>query len=235
MFGRTGERNCALHRSLLLVAVVLGALATANAWAEPARAQLVGYAGQVSTSITGQYPVGFRFFDGKGTLVYEETVTADVQQGRIQVYVGSRRGDMTDVLRASRRMEVSFQGRGLESLPVIHTTRSALTKTVNESSPMRAVWFAESESASENAPESLCRIVRSGFFSIPFTHTTVGTGTPSCNSDELAVSGGYNMATTPSQGVIVFGLFAYFANSWQVNYEVRNNPATMELMTICCP
>ncbi|HWN71790.1 MAG TPA: hypothetical protein VNM90_29330 [Haliangium sp.] len=224
-----------MRRSLLLVAVALGALVTSNAWAEPARAQLVGYAGQVSTSITGQYPVGFRFFDGKGAPVYEETVTANVQQGRIQVYVGSRRGDMTDVLRASRRMEVSFQGRRLESLPVIHTTRSELVDTVNDSSPMRAVWFAEGESTSEIEPEGLCRLVRSGFFTIPFTNTTVGVGTPSCNPGERAVSGGYNMVITPSQGVIVFGVFAYFANSWQINYEVRSTPATMELMTICCP
>lgn len=221
--------------SVCLTAALLVALATWDAWAEPAHAQLVGYGGQVSASITGRRPVDFRFFDGQGNLVYQETVAADIAEGRMLVYVGSARGDMTDVLRKSRRMDVSLQGKQLESLPVIRTTRSELERTASDSSPMRAVWFTERDPGSEDATESLCRIVGSGVFTIPFTGTTVAVGTPGCGPGEFAVSAGYSFFTRPTQGVVVMGVISYFTTHWQVNYEVKRTPATLELATICCP
>lgn len=236
MNGRAGKRNCAGSRSLLMATVVLGALATSNAWAEPAHVRLVGYAGQVNTGINGQHPIGFRFFDDvdRGALVYEETLTADVRQGRILVYVGRRRGDMTEVLRQSRRMEVYFQGRKLESLPVIRTTRAELTRTWNDSSPIRAIWLAEDEIATEYEPAASCRLLTSGIFTAPFTHQVSSALTPGCAASEFAISAGYNFLTRPSQGVIAMSLFFVAPTNWQLNFEVRSIPATLEVSTLCC-
>ena len=230
----TGKRNYALCGSSFMVAALVVATAGSSAWADTGHARLVAYAGQVSASISGEYPVGFRFIDANGNLVYEETVTADVRQGRIIVYAGRARGDMTGVLQQSGRMDVSFQGTALESLPVIHTTRADLAQATGKSSPMRAVWLVDDEGTSEHAAESQCRIVRSGFVTVPFTNTTVGAASPGCAAGELAVSGGYSLLTTPSQGVMAMGLFSYFTTNWQMNYEVKNIPATLELTNVCC-
>jgi hypothetical protein len=201
-------------------------------------AQQVSYAGQVDAAITGQYPVTFRFYSADERLVYEETVAANVRQGRFQVFAGSERGDLMDVLRESQRMELFFEGERLDALSVVFAKREDIFNNREKYSKLRAVIIAEDDNGGATiAPQSVsafCRIVQSGFFTIPSTNTTVGVTTPGCASNEFAVSGGYVFLTTPTQGVVVFGLFPPARTNWQVNYEVAGTPATLQNYTGGC-
>jgi hypothetical protein len=198
--------------------------------------QQIGYAGQVGQTVTGQYPVTFRLFGAGDKLVYEETVKADIRQGRFQVNVGSVRGDLRSVLKDSKQMKVFFEGNLLDSLSVIHTTRDELQNNPKQYSGTRSVIFTDEASGPVAAPQAIagtCAILQTGFFTIPFTNTTVGVTTPGCGAS-VAVSGGYSFLTTPSQGVIVFGLFPVVISNWQVNYQVGATPALLQTSTVCC-
>jgi hypothetical protein len=198
--------------------------------------QQVGYAGQVSATRTGPYPVTFRIYGAGDKLVYEETIKADMRQGQFQVYVGGARGDLRSVLKDSQQMKVFFEGNLIDSLAVVHTSQDNLLNNSKQYAGTRAVIIADDAVGPVAAPQAIagtCFIVNSGFFTVPFTNTTVGTSTPGCGAN-VAVSGGYSFLTTPSQGVIAFGLFPVVITNWQVNYQVGATPATLQTSTVCC-
>jgi hypothetical protein len=231
------------QRKILRLAIVAlatafcGHAATAQAGGANAKIlQQVGYAGQVSQTVTGQFPVTVRLFNTGDALVYEETITADIQKGRFQIYVGGGQADLRSVLKDSQQMKVFFAGNLLDSLPVVHASQVDVLNNMKQYSGIHAVVVTDTN-ASGVVPQALagtCSILQSGFFTIPFTNTTVGTTTPSCGAS-VAVSGGYFFITTPAQGVIPFGLLPPALTNWQVNYQVGATAATVQTYTVCCP
>ncbi len=239
------------HRILAVSAIALAAaVCGAGGWLAQPRAahaapvstgkmpvyQQVGYAGQVSAALTGQYPVTFRIYNAGDKLVYEETIAAAIRNGQFQVYVGGPRGDLRSVLKDSQQMKVFFEGNLIDSLAVVHTTQASLLNDPKQFAGTRSVILADDAVGPVAAPQAIagtCFIVNSGFFTVPFTNTTVGTSTPGCGAS-VAVSGGYSFATPPSQGVIAFGLFPVVISNWQVNYQVGSIPATLQTSTVCC-
>jgi hypothetical protein len=240
MFANT---NRTTRCSVSLVAAVLGL----GAWLAPASPagaapqgsgkmpvlQQVGYAGQLATTVNGQLPVTFRLFGAGDKLVYEETISADIHQGQFQVYVGGARGDLRGVLKDSQQMKVFFEGRLVDTLPVLHATQSEL---IGRASQHAVIYTGEPNElvAQPQALVGTCSVVQSGFFTIPFTNTTVGVSTPGCGGN-FPVSGGYSLLTLPSQGVFAFGFFPVVGGSWQLNYQVGATAATLQTSTICCP
>ena len=198
--------------------------------------QQVGYAGQVSQAVTGQLPVTFRFFNAGDQLAFEETLTADIHQGRFQVFVGAGQADLRTTLQDSQQMKVFFQGNLVDSLPVVHANQADVLDNMKQFSSLHAVILTNETSQAAAVPAALvgtCTIVNSGFFTLPFTNTTVGVGTPSCGAN-FAASGGYSFLTLPSQGVNVFGLFPVASTNWQVNYQVAGTAATLQTSAVCC-
>ena len=240
------------HNRVLTVSIAAGATAVLalGAWlSQPATAhaapvkpaalpvvQQVGYAGQVSQAVTGQLPVTFRFFNASGQPTFEETLTADIHQGRFQVFVGAGQADLRTTLKDSQQMKVFFQGSLVDTLSVLHANQADLLDNMKQFSSLHAVILTNETSQAAPVPAALvgtCTIVNSGFFTPPFTNTTVGAGTPGCGAN-FAVSGGYSFLTLPSQGVIAFGLFPVAASNWQVNYQVGGTAATLQTTSICC-
>jgi hypothetical protein len=223
------------------VGVWLGQTTTAHtAPVTPAKTpvwQQVGYAGQLGQTVTGQFPVTFRLYNAGDALAYEETIDTNIQQGRFQVYVGGARGDLRGVLKDAQQMKVFFQGNLVDSLSVLHASQADVQSNMKQFSGLHAVILTDDATAPAPGPQpfaTACFILNSGFFTIPFTNTTVGTGTPSCGANN-SVSGGYSFLTTPSQGVFVFGLFPVVNTNWQVNYQVGATPATVQTSSFCCP
>jgi hypothetical protein len=195
--------------------------------------QQVGYAGQVSESVTGRHPVTFGLYSAGGDLVYEETINAEIRKGRFQVNVGSKKGDLRNELKDSQQMKVFFDGNLLDSVSVVHATEADLRSNSRQYSDLHAVVFTDE--AHERLPCSLgrtCTLVESGYFTIPFTNTNVGVTAPDC-APQFAFSTGYNFLTLPSQGVVLFGL-SPGPTYWQVNYEVGATPATLQITSVCC-
>lgn len=197
--------------------------------------QQVGYAGQVSQTVTGQYPVTFRLYNGSDTLLHEETINADIRQGRFQVFVGAQR-DLGSALKDSQQMKVFFQGSLLDSLAVIHASQEDVVSNAKQFSNLHAVIITNETSAPAVIPQALagtCSLIQSGFFQVPFTNTTVGSSCGGCGSG-VQVSCGYQFLTTPSQGVFPFSVFPQNLTIWQVNYQVGATPATLQVYGLCC-
>lgn len=197
--------------------------------------QQVGYAGQLSPSVTGQLPVTFRFFTASGQPAFEETITADIQQGRFQVFIGQGQQDLRTTLKDSQQLKVFFQGNLVDTVSVIHANKEDIAANPAQFAGLHAVILTNETTRMAVVPAALvgtCSILNSGFSTIPFTNTTVGIGTPVCGN--FAVSGGYSFLTTPSQGVIVFGFFPPAASNWQINYQVGGIAATVQTTTVCC-
>jgi hypothetical protein len=239
------------HNKLVLslgaaFAVVLGAGAWLS-YSTPAQAgtvkggtvpvlQQVGYAGQLDASVTGQLPVTFRLFAAGDRLAYEETITADIHKGQFQVFVGNTVGDLRTVLKDSQQMKVFFQGNLVDTVSVVHANRADVLNNPKQFAGQHAVIVTDETTAPGAATSAIagtCFILNSGFFTVPFTNTTVGTSTPGCGS-AVSVAGGYSFLTTPSQGVIAFGLFPVVVTNWQVNYQVAGTPATLQTTSFCC-
>jgi hypothetical protein len=198
--------------------------------------QQVGYAGQLSPSVTGQLPVTFRFFNVSGQPAFEETITADIQQGRFQVFIGQGQKDLQTTLKDSQQLKVFFQGNLVDTVSVVHADKDDIAAHPAQFAGRHAVILTNETSRVAAIPAALvgtCSIVNSGFTTVPFTNTTVGIGTPSCGAN-FAVSGGYSFLTLPSQGVIVFGLFPVASTNWQINYQVGGTAATVQTTAICC-
>jgi hypothetical protein len=195
----------------------------------------VGYSGQLGPSVTGQLPVTFRFFNPGSQLAFEETITADIQQGRFQVFIGQGRTDLQTTLKDSQQLKVFFQGDLVDTVSVIHATKEAVAANPAQFAGTHAVILTNETSQMAVIPAALvgtCSILNSGFSTIPATNTTVGIGTPVCGL--FAVSGGYSFLTLPSQGVHVFGFFPPASSNWQINYQVAGTPATVQTTTVCC-
>jgi hypothetical protein len=197
--------------------------------------QQVGYAGQVGQTVTGQYPVTFRLYDGSDALLHEETITTDIRQGRFQVFVGAQR-DLSGLLKDARQMKVFFQGSLLDSLAVIHESEENVLANAKQFSNLHAVIITTKTTAPAVVPNALagtCSLLQSGFFTVPFTNTTVGSSCGGCGSG-VQVSCGYQFLTTPSQGVIPYSVFPQNLTIWQVNYQVASTPATYQVYGLCC-
>jgi len=149
--------------------------------------QQVGYAGQISPAVTGQFPVIFRLYDGRDALLHEETINADVRQGRFQVFVGAQ-GDLNSVLKDSQQMKVFFQGSQIDSLAVIHASQEDIVGNAKQFSSLHAVILTNDISAPAIVPTALagtCSIIQSGFFTVPFTNTLAGTSCGGCGRGVL--------------------------------------------------
>jgi len=197
--------------------------------------QQVGYAGQISPAVTGQFPVIFRLYDGRDALLHEETINADVRQGRFQVFVGAQ-GDLNSVLKDSQQMKVFFQGSQIDSLAVIHASQEDIVGNAKQFSSLHAVILTNDISAPAIVPTALagtCSIIQSGFFTVPFTNTLAGTSCGGCGSG-VQVSCGYQFLTTPSQGVFPYGVFPQSLTLWQVNYQIGSTQPTLQVYGLCC-
>jgi len=246
MFTRMKRNDVSGWSLIAAVAVVAGVSAwygEAAVHAAPARAavaklpvlQQVGYAGQVSPAVTGQYPVTFRLFDASNNLLHEETITADIRQGRFQVFVGTK-ADLSSSLRTSKQMKVFFQGSMLDSLAVVHASQDEVLADAPRFSNLHAVIITDGPIAPAVVPEALdgkCSLIQTGFFTVPVTNSNPSTSCGGC-SGGVQVSCGYLFLTTPSNGVFPYSVFPQNLSIWQVSYQVGSIPATLQLYGICC-
>jgi hypothetical protein len=247
MSTRRAQRKTARFPFATAAAIALAAGAwlghAATADADPVQAarlpvrQQIGYAGQLGETVTGQYPVVFRLFTANNALAYEETITADVRHGRFWVYVGSVRGDLRDVLRDSRQMSVFFEGKLLDSLPVIHADKQDVLDNRQKYSNLHAVVLTDQSSEPAITPQSLagaCSIAQTGLFTIPGANTLVGFNTPSC-APGVAVSAGYLTITSPGQVTTVTEMTPQSISVWTLTFAVGAAPVAAQLSVVCCP
>lgn len=197
--------------------------------------QQVGYAGLVSASVTAQLPVTFRLYNGSDAMLHEETLTADIRQGRFQVFVGAG-GDLSGVLKDSRQMKVFFQGNLIDTVAVIHASHDDVIGNAKQFSRPHTVVIMDGPAGAAAAPAALagtCNLVQSGFFTVPFTNVITATSCGGC-FNSVQVSCGYQFLTTPSEGVIPYGVYPHNVSEWQVNYQVGATQPTLQVYGLCC-
>jgi hypothetical protein len=219
--------------TVLGVAGLLGGSAAVQA-APVAASQVlprqIGYGGQLAPSVTGTFPVVVRLYNGNDTVVHEETVSVDIQQGKFVAMVGGQ-VDLAAVLRDARTMRVFFQGNLVDTVAVTRATAEDARANPAAFAGRRTLVVPPELRAPVAVPRALGGTCTLNAAFVNLTAGSWGVNVPACSSGVMVSSGILPFTTSFSlQALIPAGAL----NDWSLNFTLGTS-ATVELFGICCP